>query len=337
MPISDKEAVQYGLLVMYAEDMYVPGRTKPAYDERIDHAGWQPVAYLTAKDALLAKESITAKLRRWLGIPVKEKRVLAFGDTVFYGFLAQNKADKSRFAVAVRGTEGFAEWIIDADFAPYNNPREPGTKVERGFWGIYESMDLRGLDGITIIDKNAASGIAKTVGNGKVTNAGHSLGSALATYLSLETALLLKKKVTACLFASPRTGDAAWAALYDKTVGDYRLFNYILDVVPQVPFDAPPDIQYSTLRRETVIQPATAQADIRVGIGCNHHVICYCAMLDYAMTAKSPRNQADRSTWACVLGPQRESVNSKIAKDLAAKVQQLGRAAKLIVDALRVA
>jgi hypothetical protein len=47
--------------------------------------------------------------------------------------------DPSLYAVATRGTEGLAEWIIDAEFFPIPNPREPDTKVEQGFWGIYES------------------------------------------------------------------------------------------------------------------------------------------------------------------------------------------------------
>ena len=55
-----------------------------------------------------------------------------------------------------------------------------------------------------------------TVGAGTVTVTGHSLGSALATYLTLDVAVGLGDRATACLFASPRTGDAAWVELFDS-------------------------------------------------------------------------------------------------------------------------
>ncbi len=293
MSMSDAEAVKFGLLVMYVEDMYDPGKTKPNSEARIAQAGWETIAYLTAKDALMpTRQSLLTGQRKHM-IP---------GDVVvFYGFLARNVTVPSLYAVAIRGTKGIAEWIIDADFLPVPNPREPGTKVEQGFWGIYESMNLVGLDGETVIDKVAADGIANIVGDGDVTVASHSLGAALATCLSQETAKHLGPRLSACLFASPRTGDAAWTALYDKTVGDYRLFNYALDVVPRVPLDLPEvGIQYLTLNQATVIQPWTAHADIRLDIGCDHHILCYCAMLDYEYTKASPLQPKDQPLWGLV-------------------------------------
>jgi triacylglycerol lipase len=324
MTISDKEAVKFGLLTMYAEDMYTDGTKIPAVDSRIKEAGWEAVAYLTARDAILPKRS---------SLLPGQKQLLELGAVVFYGFLARNSADPDTYAVAIRGTSGLAEWIIDAEFLPISNPREPGTMVEKGFWNIYESMNLINLDG-SIINDVAARGIAEKVGAGRVTVAGHSLGSALATYLSLETAKLLGPRLSACMFASPRTGDAAWAALYDSTVSDYRLFNYVLDVVPYVPFDLPPDIQYSTLGKVTIIQPSTAQADIRLDIGCDHHVICYCAMLDYDYTSRTHLLLKDQPLWACVTGPHQMSVNAEVAAALAVLVNRLG-IAKQIVELLR--
>jgi triacylglycerol lipase len=325
MPISDAEAVKFGLLVIYAEDMYVPGETKPNREPRIAQAGWEAIAYLTANDALMPKRQSL--------LPGQKKRI-GFGDIVFYGFLARNVTYPSLYAVAIRGTEGFAEWIIDADFTPVPNPREPGTKVEQGFWGVYESMNLVDLEG-KVINNVAADGIANVAGDGHVTAAGHSLGSALATYLSLETAKHPGPRLAACLFASPRTGDAAWTALYDKTVSDYRLFNYVLDVVPYVPFDLPEaGFQYSTLSKATIIQPSTAQADIRLDIGCDHHVFCYCAMLDYEYTKASPLQPEDRQTWACVIGPRKMSANAEVARTLAFLVDHLG-VAKQIVELLK--
>lgn len=310
MPISDLEAVKFGLLVMYAEDMYVDGQLLPGDEPRIPQAGWEVIAYLTAQDSILPKRfelepGASKKLRR--------------GNVVFYGFLARNNDDPNTYVAAVRGTSGLAEWIIDAEFVPIGYRDQPGAKVEEGFWGIYDSMNLVGLDGHTVIGK-AAEGIAATIGvAGQVTVAGHSLGSAIATYLSLETAQRIGTRTSAVLFASPRTGNSTFVTLYDKTIEDrYRLINYVLDVVPYVPFDLPPQhIQYSALGKPTLIDPVTCQADIRVDIGCNHHVICYCAMLAYQFTKETAKRPEDEALFRCVIGPREWSINEVLADTLA--------------------
>ena len=143
---------------------------------------------------------------------------------------------------------------------------------------------------------------------------GHSLGSALGTYLAMALALQAKPGlVQACLFASPRTGNRTFVQAFDRTVAEYRLFNYLLDMVPRIPFG--PD--YEPLPRRTVIQPSTAEASIRMNLGCNHHVICYCAMLDYEATiavVKSPPAGEEESAM-CVLGA--ETGTPSLAKTLA--------------------
>jgi triacylglycerol lipase len=275
MAISDAQATRFGFLVVYAEDMYAPGQTVPRDEPRIGELDWEIVAYLIARDAVLPDRASLAP---------GNLKTLQLNQTVFYGYLARSKSDPTSFVAAVRGTSGFVEWVIDANFLPRDCPSAPGTMVENGFWSIYETMTLVGLNGAPIGAK-AADGIAKVVGAGNVTIAGHSLGSALATYLSFDVARILGSRASACLFASPRTGDHAWVSIYGSTVGDYRLINYVLDVVPYVPFDAPP-FQYSTLQNVTLLQPATAQAEVRFDLACNHHVICYCAMIDYADTKK---------------------------------------------------
>jgi triacylglycerol lipase len=108
--------------------------------------------------------------------------------------------------------------------------------------------------------------------------------------------------------------------LFDQTIGDYRLFNYILDLVPRVPLG----LGYMPLPRRTVLQPATAEANIRVSIGCNHHVICYCAMLDYegTMQATTPVPAGEEDSAACILGPQtgKLSLAEQLVSDLAGVV-----------------
>ena len=130
-------------------------------------------------------------------------------------------------------------------------------------------------------------------------------------------ALPPKGHCRACLFASPRTGDPAWADLFAVTVKDYRLFNYILDIVTHVP-----TLGYATLPNATVIKPSTAQAGVRLDILCNHHVICYCAMIDYKDTMATPTTAQDASRKSCILGPS--STMPEAAKALAVIINEFG-------------
>ena len=325
MPISDASAVDFGFLVAYAEGMYISGQTLPHDEPRISAAGWEVVGHLLARDSILPDP---------LALAPGQSPTVQLGQTVFYGYLARSQKDQSVYALAIRGTNGFAEWAIDAEFAPVPTPSAPGAKVEQGFWGIYDSMTLVGLTGIQIGTK-AADGIAQVVGAGAVTICGHSLGSALATYLSFDVAKLLGARANACLFASPRTGDQAWAAAYAATVAAYRLTNYVLDVVPYVPFDAPP-IQYSTLGGATILRPSTAQADIRFDLSCNHNLICYCAMIDYVDTKKR-FNAEDAAAWRCIIGPPAFSLNSRLTRALEPAVIALSGAEGDIVRLIETA
>jgi hypothetical protein len=65
-----------------------------------------------------------------------------------------------------------------------------------------------------------------------------------------------------------------------------------------------------------VIRPSTAEAAIRFDIGCNHHVICYCAMLDYeeTETATTPVPPGEENSNPSILGP--ETGKSSIAKEI---------------------
>jgi hypothetical protein len=215
------------------------------------------------------------------------------------------------------GTSGIVEWVIDAEFLLIPHPRHAGTQVEQGFWNIYQTMSLADpVTGLTT-HQNGAEGVAAVVGTGAVVVAGHSLGSALATYFTDDLAERMGPNATACLFASPRTGDSAWAALFASTVKDYRLFNYILDIVTHVP-----TLGYATVPNATVIQPATAQAGVRLDVLCNHHVVCYCAMIDYKDTMAVQGVAQDPDCTACVIPPP--SAMPESAKALATIVNDFG-------------
>jgi len=325
MPITEQLAVDYGFLVAFAEEMYVPGAVTPHDEPRIAQAGWDVIGHFLAFDSVLPNPS-----SKQAGVPA----TIQLGQRVFYGFLARNHADPTRYAAAIRGTSGFAEWAIDADFLPLALPAPAGATVEKGFWSIYASMTFIDLQGGPIGAK-AADGIATAVGAGTVTVCGHSLGSAIATYLSFDVAKLMGNRASACLFASPRTGNHAWATAYAAEVSTYRLTNYLLDVVPYVPFDAPPAFQYSTLPGAQILKPSTAQADVKFDIRCNHNLICYCAMIDWADTKRRASAQ-DIEAWRCILGPPAFGLNRELTLALEKPVIALGGAVKEIVNLIDV-
>ncbi len=302
-------AVQFGLLVMYAEDMYdaASGTLNPLADVRIAAAGWNVVGYLTAQDVLIPAKGAS---NRKLGVD--------HGKRVFYGFVAQNLKAPTSYVAAIRGTAGMIEWVIYAEFVPIPHPRYPGARVEQGFWSIYQTMSLADPATGATTFQNAAEGVEKLVGNGTIVVAGHSLGSALATFYVEDLAERLGPSATAYLFASPRTGDSAWAAIFDRNVKQYSLFNYVLDLVPHVPAG----IGYTTLSKATIIQPTTAQAGIKLDLLCDHHVICYCAMLDFQQTNSAVLAAQDAACRACILGPA--STVPETAKALATLVNEFG-------------
>jgi hypothetical protein len=112
--------VEFGLLAMYAEDMYVDGALLPAPEPRIATAGWDIVAYLIAQDVLIP--SAAAPTQR-LGVDPTKR--------VFYGFLAKDKSNPASFVAVVRGTEGIIEWLIDADFLLIPHPRHAAPRWSR--------------------------------------------------------------------------------------------------------------------------------------------------------------------------------------------------------------
>ncbi len=313
MAISDVEAARLGLLALVAENLFLQGQTTPKPLKPVEDLGYVPVALLVATDV----DPLDFKLA-----PGDEAREIGFGETSYYGFLAHAADDPTRFVVAVRGTMDPAEWAIDARFPLVAHPDGNGMRVESGFWSIYSTMQAVDLDGASHAAP-AAAGLKARVGAGAVTVVGHSLGSALATYLAYDLAKGGGDGVSACLFASPRSGDETFVAAFDKAVKDYALNNYILDVVPKVPFDAPPLIQYSTLSKARVLDPRTAQANIAFDLASHHHVLCHCAMLDYHGTAAWP-GIAGEPTWTSVLGPTGGwSLNHEMAVVAAAVVEKL--------------
>lgn len=286
MPLSDEEAADLAWLVIYAMDSYLSDRASlaPPPDPRLSPK-WRILGYITGTDALF-----------------RAGRTLVAGEDVCYGYLAQLIAKPEVFVAAIRGTDGILEWIEDAQFVP--RPHPVAGMVEDGFYDIYDSLTYRPIDGGAF---EAARGLAATVGSGELIVLGHSLGAALATYLTFEIAhpLLLGNRAQGAFFASPRPGNAAFAKAFAARVAAYNVFNYELDVVTRIPLG--PD--YTDLLNCHWIGVTSAKARIGFTLAGHHHLICYIAMLaGYAAFDWKSLPLLDAINAACIKGPVKFNV-----------------------------
>jgi triacylglycerol lipase len=309
--------IPYGLLVMFSMDIYRQKTCPPAPAMPPPPTGGGTIiGFVMGTDSLLLGHPNTG-----LGGD--------FATPVCYGTVVRR--GPSEIVVALRGTDGFQEWAEDGQFLliPYTpaNPLPPATpagSVEQGFWGIYQSLQLTDIHGVAI-GALAEKLPALAVAGDSIVAAGHSLGAPLATYLTLDLARgPLAGRVSGCYFASPHPGDQAFATLFDQVVGkNYIVYNYLLDIVPRVP---PTEFGYCSLSERQVIQPNTAQADISFGVACNHHVVCYLAMLDYAatMAAITPVPAGEEGSAACIRGPATDKPT--LAKSLVNRIVEVAGA-----------
>ena len=214
----------------------------------------------------------------------------------FWGWLLTTKTE----AVAVlRGTEDASEWAADAEGWPVESPGLPGM-VEQGFASIYETLELMPSSGAVQAGRAVQAGvswapcgatgsapttIASVVGHRRVTVAGHSLGACLAEYMTYELVGLLPGRVLGRYFESPRPGDQAFAAAFQRRVTDYRVWRYAPDLVP----DLPP---WNTPLADVTLLPSNpAICDTPL---CNHHAKNIAWLIDPAATEIVPACRAAR-------------------------------------------
>ena len=151
------------------------------------------------------------------------------------GLLLQ-AADAGDVVVAIRGTEGYLEWIHDAQFLLVPCPfMSSAGNTEDGFTSMYSSMRTGTDNNSSTVTKflNPASFTRPVT---SVTICGHSLGGALATLLALDVAANGIFFPSAYTYASPRTGDPQFVRTYNHLVPDTTRIANRLDVVPNLPF-----------------------------------------------------------------------------------------------------
>ena len=207
---------------------------------------------------------------------------------VFYGYVAVG-GDPTTAVVALRGTESTMEWWDDFhwDLVPFAQVPDGGN-VAKGFYDIYASIGTMaaGQQG-TSAPSAVAAEVAQAATSGPAAGldpgllpmvvTGHSLGGALATLLVADLNANTALKPQAWTFASPRVGDAAFAARYGglSTVS-WRIYNQV-DVVPYFPIDV-----------SDRYQPVTAGYAInslgkaRWSLGCAHSLNTYMHVLSPA-------------------------------------------------------
>ncbi len=271
-----QQDARLGRLCAYAFDMFAAAPTvlNPQPDPRLASGFWAIRGYLTAHDVILRPLS-------WLEL---------FAPQVCYGFLAQSVAYPDDFVAVIRGTADVHEWVLDAKFAQVDHPL--GGNVEAGFYGVYRTLKYRAIgDSVAM---SAADGISQAVGKATVHVVGHSLGAALATYLTLD--LATASQVTGRFFASPRPGDQAFADAFASHVKDAVAYINPLDVVPEVPLG----FGYLPLHCQFPITPQIAQAVIVGGPECQHHIYSYCALLDYDLMNWAAVPDIDKPLTACI-------------------------------------
>lgn len=259
------------ILVLAAEEMYDaqgPKAVEPVLDPRIE-ANWNLRGYVTGTDAIFRM------LGRW-----------ALGEQqVFYGLVLESKATPGRFALLIRGTAGTVEWGEDVEGLP-TVARFPGL-VEAGFVGIGDTFKHR-LPGGS--DLPLVATITDLVGAGTLVVAGHSLGSALATYAAYEMAMRLPAgRVSLRVFASPHPGNSVFTQAVAAVVPDHAHYKNPHDIVPSVPIS----LGYAHLPNTIELAPATDALEIEDTWGCSHHLLSYIALLDATALSEaySPQNQ----------------------------------------------
>ena len=194
---------------------------------------------------------------------------------------AMNSGD---VVVAIRGTEGVHEWIHDAQFLPTRCPFNPGIgHTEDGFTTMYNSMRV-GTDDSALSVAQALPKLPFKRQVKSLTICGHSLGGALATLLALDVAINtvnprdFNVPLTVYTYASPRTGDDSFVALYNHAVPNtFRIANRV-DLVPKLPLPPLYDhvLGLFDLSSVTLVPPKFL---VKPEIACQHILTSYLHLL----------------------------------------------------------
>ncbi|KDP84011.1 hypothetical protein CF70_022010 [Cupriavidus sp. SK-3] len=277
-------------------------------------AAAQAVAgYLVASDVLLGLD----------------RRMHILAERVCYGVVLKEPFGAGTDFVVIRGTASLLEWLVNAECELVGVPSiTTAGKVELGFSSIFTSMQFLAADNAG--DAQPLLPSLMNVANGnKLVVTGHSLGAAIASYLTLGLAKagIGGDKLAACLFASPRPGDQGFADDFQSRVDNYIVINHALDAVPKLPKEI---AGFRSLRDVLTFPnpniPSVGPA-IRDDLLCHHHAVCYAALVApgalgaYAADAGVAPGKV---SWASLLTANHDEMNC-IVTDVLLVQQNLDR------------
>jgi hypothetical protein len=188
------------------------------------------------------------------------------------------------------------EWWDDFhwDLVPFTKIPD-GGKVARGFYDIYTTFGTMtpGQQHSTPAPATFATDIARAAtenlpaevdpGGLPIVVTGHSLGGALATLLVADLTANTPLKPQAWTFASPRVGDAAFAARYGAmSTVSWRIYNQV-DVVPYFPVDTAGSYQPVTTG-----YAINSLGKAKWSLGCAHALNTYMHVLSPATVLLDP-------------------------------------------------
>lgn len=250
-PINWNTAIQYALLVKIAESVSPSGSYGAPEINQINAAGYTFLQTLYGDDLATDMDC-------------------HLGDIVTFGFLAVSGAKE--LVAIIRGTDSILEWLHDASFLMVQAPITGAHGLtEDGFTAIYKSFRIGPANG-TQSAKESIKGYLDNGAATSVTVCGHSLGGALATYLTLDVGLNTSCHApTSYTYASPRSGDHTFAGSYNAAIAStYRIENR-QDLVPKLPPILP--LPYEHVNTKFELNPPPNQ--INPTIPCMHHLTTY--------------------------------------------------------------
>ena len=189
------------------------------------------------------------------------------------------QAGAGEAVIPIRGTEGISEWVEDAKFDTKRCFFLPEAgETEDGFTDVYRSFEVGSVGSKQSVTASLAT-IFGTRAVNTLTICGHSLGGALATLQGLDAAANSNfKNPTVYTYASPRTGTAQFANVYNaKVPNTFRVANKV-DLVPQLPLSPP----YDHVRGEfklSGVQLFPPEVLVEPNIVCEHIIETYLHLL----------------------------------------------------------